>query len=220
MKTITFYIALLVLFFTTGLSNAAVIDQAQLSSSGSIAFWEDERAVAETFTPGISGILDSIMLDIGISEPENLPEGFEMHVAIAEWSDSTPGATLGSVDLMADSSYVFGEDDYIDFLAESINLTSGSLYSIILTSDESYVEPAFPHGYFNTGVRTNWEGDAYSDGTMWTMISGDWVEWPTDSEADLYFATYMEEREEIPEPATLLLLSLGLLGLSFTRRRR
>ena len=216
MKTITYYISIFILFFSCGFANAAVIDQYQLSYSGGIAFWEEDRAVAQTFTAGMSGQLDSIMLDIGVNEASNVPEDFYMHFAIAEWSGSTPGTILGSVDLLADSSYVSGEDDFIDFLGESIFFTSGSLYSIILTNDESYTDPAFPYGYFNTGARTNWDGNLYSGGNMWTMIGGDWVVWSEDGGSDLYFATYMSN---VPEPGTLLLLCIGLLGLSFIRRR-
>ena len=94
--TIVFGFALVVASLLCCISQAAIVDQSQTSSDGSVAFWHLEGAVAQTFTPSISGYLDTLSLKIGVSGSSAAQGLIEtIHVAIMQWATSTPPSAEG-----------------------------------------------------------------------------------------------------------------------------
>lgn len=214
--------AFLAALFLCPTAQAALLDQSQTSSDGSVAFWNFERAVAQTFTPSISGYLDSLSLELlasGDSEAQGLVE--PIHIAIIEWGNSGPPSAggeniLGQVDssLEIDTSPTW---ESFSFLSQNVYLEADTMYAILLANDLLYPNPV---PYRNTGINVQWDGNLYDRGGLWSIYGAAWSPWPYGEEnADAAFQTYMATSASVPEPATMLLLASGLLGLAGLRSR-
>ena len=196
----TFVILVITLTFST--ARTEILDQYQEDSDmwGMIAV---EGFFAQTFTPGISGQLDHIDLRIGewVRDP-----GYPSTVSIVNTAGGLPsGSLLGEVDIPEP----FDGWNTIDFLAESVFLSAGTQYSIILSNDDDpalNIEPAVTWRITGT--------DTYPGGSLWSWRAD--IGWNQDGDMpthdfalmDAAFRTYM-----VPEPATIGLFGLGPLLL-------
>jgi hypothetical protein len=98
---------------------------------------------------------------------------------------------------------------------------SGNLFDLFsLSLNVGYTESVTLQGLLNGSVVDSWTGTivnnyAYTDvGLNWTGI--DQVNF---SEGANLFVTNIDTSHSVPEPATMLLLSLGLAGLAGAKRK-
>ena len=199
---------LIALGIVVGSAEAAIVDQVQEQGDnyGTIC---SEWHFAQTFTAGMSGQLERI--DVYITNEWTLPNppDYPTTVSIVNVVDSEPsGLVLGAV-------YVEHPTDgfnSINFLAESIFLTAGTMYGIVISNDDP--DP-FDYPSAHWGIA---ESDVYSGGSLWNWKSD--VGWNQDyllpdydfSKMDAAFRTYM-----VPEPGSIMLLGFGVLALRKSR---
>lgn len=196
-------------------AQASIVDQSQEQFDGSWLVICSEWSFAQTFTTGISSQLEKVDLYLdnifcpsspGSSTIANYPST----VSIVNVIDSIPsGSVLGQV-------YVDGFSvafNSIDFSSESVFLTAGTQYGIVLSNDD-------PEPYDDTSTQWRCKStDVYSGGSLWVwMADVGWtqsVKPPYESmpvetyyDKDAAFITYM-----VPEPSSALLFSLGSLAI-------
>jgi len=169
---------------------------------------EGFRYVAQTFTAGLSGTLGAVSVDIvnfGV-----LP----LDLQIRGVTGGSPNTTVLGEAVVASGAATLAEP--ITF-AQVIPMTAGTQYAIVA----SYVGAPPPGAGQDQG---DWAGaggntDAYpggglyasNDGNLWFSESG-----PNDYN-DQFFQTWVEP---VPEPATLGLLTLAVLGVPLAVRKR
>jgi hypothetical protein len=167
---------------TTSAASDAVLDQFQEQDTGGAHFWANSF-LAQTFTPSITGLLDQVDLDIDAWDEQPF---YPATISVVEVVGGKPsGGVLGSVSL---PSLAMGWYE-VDFFAESVFLTSGEQYGIVLANDDAneFVVPT-------DGVGIQWRGNRYLGGTLWKFTPAlGWrkfspVEW---GGADMAFRTWM-----------------------------
>jgi len=202
-----------------------ILDQSQEVFNGSAAV-DIQGSLAQTFTPLVSRQLDHV--DLHICDEYGNPT-VPATISIVQTVAGAPtGATLGQVVVSGftiDTAYDVNNDgtidvsggwNSIDFLPESVELTAGTLYAIVISNnDPSYLTPPTDALFAQVGIVA--AEDLYSQGVLWTSRSSTWAPLALESYpsgfSDAVFRTYM-----VPEPATLGLLIMG--GLAFLRVRR
>lgn len=180
---------------------SVVLDQSQETSNAAMAVYEDNTC-AQTFVPGVSGTLDHIDVNLGSAYPNTVP----VTVSVVETAVTVPsGDVLGSV-CIEDIGMKGGWITF-DFHSQSIALTDGTLYGIVVAADEPIsTYPGISWGYQSSG-------DPYTAGACWWNQPSGWMLAGTG--ADAAFKTYM-----VPEPTTALLLGVGGLVALVKRRTR
>ena len=203
-------IILVILASVVGTLHAGVIDQVQLQSqvTGTIC---SEWHWAQTFTPGITAQLESVDLYLSNFEPDlPNPPTYPSTISIVNVIVTVPsGSVLGEVYV----EHFINGFNRVDFLSESVFLTAGSLYGIVVSNDDP--EP-YDNGSLSWGLTEG--GDVYTDGSLWLWKAD--VGWNQDyllpyydfSLMDAGFITYM-----VPEPSSMVLL--GLAALCMKRRK-
>ncbi len=167
---------------TTSGTTDAILDQFQVTDSGGAHFWEN-AFLAQTFTPSITGLLDQVDLNIDAWDGQPF---YPATISVVEVVGRTPsGVVLGSVSL---PSLAMGWFE-VDFSAESVFLTSGAQYGIVLVNDDAdeFVVPT-------DGVAIQWRGNPYPGGTLWkfTPALGWRIFSPVErGGADMAFRTWM-----------------------------
>ncbi|MHC4214039.1 MAG: hypothetical protein ACYSWP_11765 [Planctomycetota bacterium] len=194
----------LILLTFVPMLQAAILDQSQELHDGSAFVICDEWYIAQTFTAGLSGQLESIDLSLENYFPPHDPSPlFPTTVSIVDTIGGVPsGSVLGTV---------YAQDliegfNSIDFLDESVLLAADSQYGIVLFNEDT-------ERY--SGSSTQWRatGDVYPGGEMWSYTGGQWLQTVTPPgglpdetfyDKDAAFRTYI-----VPEPATIMLIALG-----------
>jgi len=189
-----------------------VLDQNQASGDGigGRAFWSN-NTIVQTFTPGMTGYLDSIEQQINTNSSSNDP----YYIRVVEWTGSDIGAILGST-----SDVTEGVSTYktYDFSGQGVYLTAGVMYGIHYSNDLISVDL---DPYRNMAVE--YVTDAYDGGSIWieNIYSGGFYvheDVTSGVSYDTKFATYMTS--SVPEPGVPFLLLAGMGALFATRTQK
>ena len=195
-------VAVVCLLVCSAAQAGLVLDQFQEGATGSVAF-RYEKMEAQTFTPGISGVLAQV--DLGNTYGGEL---FYPGVTppVVEIYDTTPEGQPGPNLLGSGvAPHPIPSDGWvgIDLLSEGIHLTAGEMYAIVFYPSKT-----------DKWVTVGWSGPgAYGPGALWSYDgSNPWVE---REYYDIQFRTYM-----VPAPGAALLGMIGLGTAGWFRKRR
>jgi len=186
---------------------APVLDQSQETESGtSEAVDILPRLVAQTFTPGLSGILHSVELALDVVPPATGNGTISIVNTVGGAPSDAPADLLGSVPI----STAAAEWTTVNFLAQAITLAAGTQYAIVA---EAATDDRL-------SWRTKWDGpNAYTAGAIWQKLPpSSWQLDDFSTGGDAKFRTYMDGGDPaIAEPGALGLIGLALLA---TRKKR
>jgi len=211
MKTPHFSLAcLFVLYSAAWPASAATLDQQFLPDPGNGLIIERAQSVAQTFTVGLSGLLDRIDVNVArnaVAPPEGmtleirstLPEGGLAPDVLA--SIFIPGADVPAV-------FQYMEFDVTSF---ALTVTAGDVLALVLKSDA--VPPGGnvdPFAWAADEAGGYGGGRVYADvGSGFNPITG----W------DVGFRTFVQATT-VPAPASLPLLVSGVMALAWRRHGR
>lgn len=189
---------------------APVLDQFQLDGSDQNQAIHSVRPIGQTFTVGVTGVLQSIELSLrgGDNPVDDLVlelldfSGGDISTASSLGSTSVSLASLGSAPSMLSESSITAS--LIDVSSLNVGVVSGDALAFRLSSAAQ-----LPSLYAaRISLSDTYAGGSYFVGTTFL------------STADAAFKVFVEPSVAVPEPETLSLLGAGLFGLGFMRRRR
>jgi hypothetical protein len=175
-----------------------VLDQSQTAYNAGTGVYKTNICL-QTFTPGISSNLDHVELRMGSAYPTIIPVTVSI---VTVTIDEEPILQLLGSSTVNDLGY--GGWITFDFASQNIALTKDALYGLYVEADDPDYQSPNVSWYFQNNT------NPYEAGGLWLLQNpGGWRLFNlTADNADACFKTYM-----VPEPATVLLLTLGGLVL-------
>jgi hypothetical protein len=213
-RFIVFMLSLFLLSISLGtpqiVQSTPILDQQYTPESG-YAFMHAELDYdlvrAQTFTVGRGGLLSGFEVYLSTAGSGGVLT-FKVYPTISGVPDLTSGslaeATINISGLDEDPVFYSG-----DLSGSGLMVSPGDVYALVVqgsgqaTWRGEYDDSGFPLPYYAGGAAY---GSGFAQGTI-VALGG-----------DLGFRTYVDTAH-VPEPATVLLLGLGLMGLAGVRRK-
>jgi hypothetical protein len=192
-----------------------VVDQENVFTISQNSGFAAGAEQAQTFTVGVTGQLTSIDIFLRAEIIANGPVfstdplTVRLLPTIGGAPDNNIANALGEVIVAGGDLPTVHAFHNVDFSAFNIDVTAGDVFAWQIV------------GNYSAPIRT---GDTYAGGTRYcrgTEIACTNPNWLQLSGQDFGFRTYVEtDVVEAPEPATLMILGMGLMGLGLAQRRR
>ncbi|MEQ8206647.1 MAG: PEP-CTERM sorting domain-containing protein [Woeseia sp.] len=181
-----------------------IVDQENFSTDARATFIVSNNTNfgrAQTFTVGLAGLFDSI--DVQLSALSTLTEA-----RILATSGGVPIGGPGGSTVLASSSLISSVGDLfsVDFSAFGLAVNVGDVLAIELIGDAAWLGSA-SNPYAGGG-------DNYFNANFGAP------NWTANGNSDTNFRTYVDVPTGVPEPGTLALFGIGLLGMSVSRRKK
>ncbi|MBW7992638.1 MAG: hypothetical protein FVQ84_21835 [Planctomycetes bacterium] len=183
------------------------LDQSHLGSDDLMETIYNNRQLAQTFTVGIAGTLDSVVLDlIYDQEAPTYDITVELRTTtggLPDWPANSLASVQFNTSVLTTTFALYS----VDFSSSSVPVSVGDQLAIVLISQDDSDHAASWHIAYN---------NPYSGGQFYDDL-GTGTTWDT-KDYDAYFQTYVEP-SVIPAPAALHLVVIGFSYFVLQRRK-